>query len=205
MITDAIERTLFLKLAPRRVHHVKPVPYAERNGLVREVYDQMVRGFTLAPPVTLHSAVPQLLAGVWSVVSEAYLSPPAGRIDREVVAAAVSRRNGCPFCVDVHTMTLHGASAHDVAEALVRGDDAGISDARLRAIAEWAAATRSPGAAILSAPPFSSEHAPQILGTAVAFHYINRVVNVFLDESPVPLASSLSVLKRPMRRMGGGF
>ena len=48
-------------------------------------------------------------------------------------------------------------------------------------------ATRTPGAPILSTPPFSPHDAPEIIGTAVFYHYINRMVSVLLKQSPLPL------------------
>jgi hypothetical protein len=44
--------------------------------------------------------------------------------------------------------------------------------------------------------PFSPHEGPEIIGTAVAFHYINRMANIFLGDSllPVPLPSTLKGL-----------
>jgi hypothetical protein len=53
---------------------------------------------------------------------------------------------------------------------------------------EWARATRAAGAPVLAAPPFKSDKAPEMIGTAILFHYINRPVTVFCDESPLPAA-----------------
>ena len=53
------------------------------------------------------------------------------------------------------------------------------------ALAAWALATRTPGSTLLHSPPIPAGDAPEIVGTAVAFHYVNRMVNVFLDELPI--------------------
>ncbi len=43
-------------------------------------------------------------------------------------------------------------------------------------------------------PPFSHDDAPEIIGSAIAFHYINRMVNVFLGDTLLPLPSALKGL-----------
>ena len=201
MIAEAIERAVFTEIAPGRIHYVHPVAYKERSGLVARVYDQMMRDFQLVPPLTLHSPVPRLLAGVWTAVRESVVAGPASRVEREAVLAAVSRINTCPFCVDVHAIALHGAGEHDLAGAIARGEDDKISDPQMRRLVEWAAATRSPGADILRHPPFPAERAAQIIGSALMFHYINRPVNVFLDESPLPAV--LPAFKGVAKRVAG--
>jgi AhpD family alkylhydroperoxidase len=205
MLAEKIERTIFTRVAPQSVHYVRPVAYKDRSGLVAEVYDQMMRDFQLVPPLTVHSPVPPLLAGVWSAARESLVAGPASRVERESVASAVSRSNTCPFCVDVHTTVLHGAKEHTLAKAIARGDMGEIQAPRLRSLVAWGAATRSPGSEILRDPPFSRPEAPQIVGSALFFHYINRVVNVFLDESPLMLPAMLSGLKGVAKRLAGAL
>jgi hypothetical protein len=108
--------------------------------------------------------------------------------------------NTCPYCFDIHAAMLHSFDAPEMAEALLQGRD--FANEETRKIAQWAAATMTPGAEILTAPPFTREEAPQIAGTAICFHYLNRMVNVFLD--PIPL-SGLSWMKGPMSRMSGSM
>jgi len=38
-------------------------------------------------------------------------------------------------------------------------------------------------------PPFPDEHAPELIGVALAYHYINRMVNIFAAASPFPVAT----------------
>lgn len=104
-----------------------------------------------------------------------------------MIAAAVSRINACPYCVDVHSMMLNDAGRNDLANNFLTPLQAEFQEmADSKPIVAWALATRSPGAPILASPPFSQQDAPQMIGTAVMFHYINRVVNIFLEESPMP-------------------
>jgi len=39
---------------------------------------------------------------------------------------------------------------------------------------------------VLGDPPFDAELAPELIGTAVAFHYINRMVTILASPSPFP-------------------
>jgi AhpD family alkylhydroperoxidase len=157
------------------IRHISPVPRKSATGRVAAVYGAMAREFGVhAEALTLHSPAEELLAGVWMLCREHTVA--AGRVERpvkEAVAAAVSDLNRCPYCVDAHTAMLNG-TGHSTEEP-----------ALARAIA-WARATRSPGAEILRKPPFDTGEAPEMIGTAILFHYINRPVSVFCGDSPLP-------------------
>jgi AhpD family alkylhydroperoxidase len=185
-----IAETLIERMA-KTIRYVKAVPYGSATGLTADVYRQMQDDFLPVPLLTLHSPVPEVMAGAWSVLREALLAGKVDRSRKEAVAAAVSKTNACPFCVDAHTSLLHATSSHDVAGAILRGDYDSIRDPQLRALVRWALANRAPGASGALPPPFSAEAAPEIIGTAVAFHYLNRMVNVFLGDTLIPLPSAL--------------
>ncbi|MQS10766.1 carboxymuconolactone decarboxylase family protein [Streptomyces kaniharaensis] len=150
-----------------RIRHVAPVRPGRAGAEVAGVYAEVEREFgMLAPPVALHAPAPPVLAATWVMLRETLVA--AGRVDRaakESVAAAVSRANTCPYCVEVHT-TAVGALGPAVAPA---------DRSRLAA---WAAGE--------GAAPFPAEHAPELVGVAVTFHYLNRMVSVFLEDSPLP-------------------
>ncbi|MFF4986599.1 carboxymuconolactone decarboxylase family protein [Streptosporangium saharense] len=195
METTLLRRVLRrpLRGSLRQVRHVRPVPPARARGLVAEVYGQAEREFgMLAPPVALHSPAPEVLAACWMMLRETLLAEThggAGRATREAVATGVSRGNACPYCVGVHGAALGG---------LVPSSKAGLAP-----VEEWA---RSGGAA-----PFPEKGSAELVGVAVTFHYLNRMVNVFLDETPLPprtprLARGvlMRTLGRLMRPVGGG-
>ncbi|MEU8004461.1 carboxymuconolactone decarboxylase family protein [Catellatospora sp. NPDC049111] len=163
--------------AQRHVRHVTPVPPAAATGLVGEVYGQVEAEFgMLAPPVALHSPDPHRLAAAWTVLRETLLADGlTTRLDREAVASAVSAANSCPYCVDVHAGTLAGLGGRHALDA------AGPGGTRLREFTAWAGQPGAPA-------PFPPEQAPELIGTAVTFHYLNRMVNVFLPDSPLPPA-----------------
>ena len=166
------------------------------------VIDEIRRDFGAAvPPLMVQSAVPDLFEALAGLMHATLVSGRVPRFHKEAVSAAVSRTNQCPYCVDVHTLALDAVDRPDLAAAIQDGAHDRISDPYLRGLVQWAASTRQPDSEILKAPLFRMEDAPEIIGTAVAFHYINRVVNVFLPASPLPVNSRLPGLGRLGRQV----
>lgn len=164
-------------LATRRagathLRHLSPVPMAAATGLVAVVYREIERNFgMLAPPLALHAAAPATLAATWTLLRETLLVPGLlGRAAKEAMAAAVSAANRCPYCVDVHGATLTGLLRQRTAAATPR----------IGALAEWAGSDQA------GEPPCGSAESPEAIGLVVTFHYINRMVNIFLSGSPLP-------------------
>jgi AhpD family alkylhydroperoxidase len=170
------------------IRHVAPVRPSAASGLVAEVYRQVKRDFgAVVEPFALHASAPELLAGVWGAWRETVAVGIVRRDLKEAVASAVSAINECPYCVDAHTMMLHAGGSHGAAVAIAQGRHMDVrGDQELAHAIEWAAATRSPGTRILAYPPFEPDEAPELIGTALVFHYINRVVTILLGESPLP-------------------
>jgi len=161
------------------------------DPLVTAVYAQMRREFGIvSEPFRLQAPAPPILAAAWASLREAVLGGTVSRGVKETVAAAISQLNRCPYCVDAHTSLLHAAGGREAAWALRRGRQT-IADPALRAAAAWAAASRSPGAPILAAPPFGPAEAPEMIATAACFHYINRLATIFLDATPFPTRARL--------------
>jgi AhpD family alkylhydroperoxidase len=160
--------------------HVRVVKRRHARGLVAEVYRQVERDFgMLAPPTALHSASPPVLAASWLILRETLLAAgEADRASKEAVATGVSLANSCPYCADVHGMTLDAIPA-----AESRGP-----------LESWARSSAGP-------PPAGP--VPELVGVAVAFHYYNRVVNVFLRESPFPSHVPESAKPRARQVLGG--
>ncbi len=182
------------------VKYIQPVSAGSAVGLVAEIYAQIKRDFgSLVEPFTLHSPIPRLLAGAWMAARESQLAGMVRREIKEAVAATVSKINQCPYCVDAHTIMLKATGEHRAAQEINNGNYDQILDLKVRRVVRWASATRSPRSEALLSPPFSREEAPEIIGTAVFYHYINRMVNVLLSETPLP--SNLPWLKKPMKRL----
>jgi AhpD family alkylhydroperoxidase len=183
--------SLFVRVARRasaaHIRHVAPVPPGQETGLVSRVYRQMEADFGMvAPPIALHAPAPEALAASWLILRESLLAGSlVGRGTKEAVAAAVSLANRCPYCAEVHGAALLGLSPGSDAAAVAAGRFDAVRDPELRALATWAWA--SGGREGTGQPaPFPADQAPEIVGTAVAFHYLNRMVSVFLTESPLP-------------------
>jgi alkylhydroperoxidase family enzyme len=94
----------------------------------------------------------------------------ADRASKEAVAAAVSEANACPYCVEVHQATLDGLPP----------------SAASGAVGVWAKGTTTRRSAEGAEVPFPAEWAPELIGVAVTFQYLNRMVHVFLGDSPLP-------------------
>ena len=185
----------------KHIKHVRAISTSEADGLVAQVYDQMKRDLGVTPePLTLHAPAPEILAGVWSVFRESLIAGNVRRGVKETVAATISDLNRCPWCVDAHTMVLHATGDHEVAHVIVHRQNDRDLDPKMQSVVAWAQATRSPNAEILAAPPFSSQNAAEFIGTAVVFHYLNRMVNVMLSETFLP---SNELVKTVFKRVAG--
>lgn len=200
MLIRAIEDRIFRSAAPMAVRHLAKPDLNTKEPLTRNVLDQASREFQVAPPFTVHISDPELLAGVWCMAREAYLVNAGGRAVREAVAEAVSTLNDCPYCVAVHAgmYASVGEDARHLAEPTRLPPHIAPAHA-------WAAATLSPDADALRHPQVAASDVPQIFGTAVTFHYINRMASVFLGETPVALPGMASAPGRKLTHLSFEF
>lgn len=165
--------------------YTEPLPHRSSTGAVAEVYTQIALDFGIAAPSTfvVLSSAPELLAPTWALMRESLIAGAGSRTGKELVALGVSLANKCPFCVDAHTVLLHATGDHALAERLARGEPPRNEEhARLLA---WGRHTRVPGAT-LAPYPFPRAHAPAYFGTALAFHFINRIASALLTENLLP-------------------
>ncbi|WP_329527772.1 carboxymuconolactone decarboxylase family protein [Streptomyces sp. NBC_01462] len=171
---------------PSPFRHTTPPEPASASGPVRAVYTQLARdfGITRAPTFVVLSSVPEIMASAWALMRESLIAGDGGRTGKELAALGVSEANRCPFCVDAHKMLLHATGDHALAERVARGEQPADED-QARVLA-WGRATRIPGAPELTPYPFPAPHAPAYIGTALAFHFINRVVSALLTERLLP-------------------
>jgi AhpD family alkylhydroperoxidase len=193
MLMQRIENLIFRKAAPMAIRHLAQPNLAAKEPLTRKVLDQALHEFQLAPPLTLHIAAPQLLAGIWSATRETYVVNVKGRAMREAVAAAVSKLNECPYCVTVHASMYVAAG----------GDTSSPMPNDIAKASQWAAATLSPDDRPSS--QIAANDIPQIYGTAFVYHYINRMVSVFLADSPIALPGMTSAPGKKLARAAFAF
>lgn len=193
-----------LRKSTGQIRHVRPVPPGAAAGPVAAVYAQVERDFgMLAPPVVLHSPAAGPLAACWVMLRETLLAAgTADRAAKEVVAAGVSLGNACPYCVDVHSAVLRGL-AHGV-EADALGDDRvdAMADPAMRDLAAWARSSGLRESALHGDPPFPAEQFPELAGVALTFQYLNRMVTVFCEDSPLPAILPGTVADGMMRVLG---
>ncbi len=170
--------------------YFEPVKSSEANGLVAHVYTQVKKDMGLVPdvpePFSMHAPAPQVLAGVWGLFRESLLAGRVRRGIKEAVATAVSESNQCPWCVDAHGVVLYATGNGATVKAVLRHDPQEVSHAEMQAVVQWAVSTRTPDAPMLANPPFASQVAAEMIGTAVTFHYLNRMVNVLLVPTNLP-------------------
>ena len=186
-------------------HNIQIVTPEHAEGRIASIYQQARREVLgnmgdVPEPFTVHSPAPDLLAGVWSLFRETLLVGDVDHGLKQTVATTISKLNACPWCVDAHSIVMYASGQGKAVKAIQNGGDLNRLDPETRALVEWASATLTPGAAILSDPPFSAEEAPEIAGSAVTFHYLNRLVNATLTERFLPTQSWIN---GPLKRMTG--
>lgn len=171
----------------RQVRYVTPVSPSAARGLVAAVYGQVADEMRLVtPPTSLHSPAADVLAAYWMLMREPLL--PTATVDRaakEAVAAAVSVANICPYCLDMHSVGMYDLSSEQDAEAIAADRIDAVTDEHLRTVAAWARSAHQPGLPP-TAGPIADADRPELVGVVVAFHYIARMVNVFLPNFLLP-------------------
>jgi AhpD family alkylhydroperoxidase len=166
----------------RFIHPTRP---NEATGLLVPVYAQIKNDFgRVVEPFLLHSPNPELLAGAWMGCRETELVGSVPRNVKEAVATAVSAKNKCGFCVDAHTIMLREGGEKDAVGAVVKGKYDKLEDVKMRTVLEWVQNRENP-------KPFSRQEAPEIIGTVVYFHYINRMATILLTKTPLPTGQPL--------------
>jgi len=102
----------------------------------------------------------------------------------------------CPFCAEGHGMMI-AASGHRQEAKLIQHSSE-QNEGKIFKIADWAKQSYDPTNDWVKNPPFSSQEAPEIIGTYYCFNVTNRLVNLFLGESPVPIPKDQKLLRSIM-------
>lgn len=131
----------------------------------------------LVPSIAVHAAAPAMMAAAWTMLRAVVIEP--GLVDRttkEAVAAAVAYGNGCRGCEELHLTALESLNRRRVDCELST-----LADQRVRRVAEWArsAGLRETG----ERRPFADHQVPELVGTVVVSHYLNRMAMVLSDGS----------------------
>jgi AhpD family alkylhydroperoxidase len=133
----------------------------------------------LVAPLDAHSPAPMTLAAAWAMFRAAVIEP--GLVDRttkEAAATALSLANSSWYCAELHLAALESRN-ESRARASADSDLAALADHRVRQVTEWARTTGM-RSGIGPRRPFGDHHVPELVGTMVVCHYLNRMANVFL-------------------------
>lgn len=199
-----LEARLIEGLTPRQVRRLNPIPPRRATGPLARLYREIRRDFALVPPLTLLSQEPDLLAGVWAATRESQMvSGQVPRHDKEAICSAVSTTNRCAYCEDAHLGMLASLGGGKALPAIRDGEPAAIASPRLRALVAWGLAIKSPQDPAHRNPPFTAAEAPEIIGAALSFEFINRMAMVFLPDSPLPIQMKAPRLRRAGVRVFG--
>jgi AhpD family alkylhydroperoxidase len=185
-----IGRHLFSQAAARQVRFVRPVVGRSSPTPTSEVgrhIEQEIR--LMVPPLLAHTPAPQVLSACWVLVRETLLATGASdRITKEAVAAAVSSANACPYCLEMHAIGVRGLGNQADAEAIAADDHEQVADPALRQVVQWARAIHRRDETHPEPVPLTPEARAELLGVAVAFHYLTRMVNIYLPNYLLPPA-----------------
>lgn len=83
LVLDGQLAVVVAKQGESGVKYVTPVPPDEADGLLAETYEQLDDEYLVAPPFTLHSPIPALFAGLWSIYAS-YRVEQGGTTERVV-------------------------------------------------------------------------------------------------------------------------
>jgi alkylhydroperoxidase family enzyme len=172
----------------RQVRHVTPIPAASASGLIGQVYAQVADEMRLViPPALMHSPAPRALAAYWMLMREPLLV--SGAVDRgskEAAAAAVAVGTICPYCVDMHSVSMYDLAGEHDADRLAADRVEDMRDRRLREISQWARGSHEAPSRFPVPIWLSPAQSAELIGTVTAMHYLTRMVNVFLSSFLLP-------------------
>lgn len=185
------------------IKYVDIVSPKRAEGVVADIYKQARREMGLLPEaVTLFSPSSDVGVASWATFRELMVATgQTSKMAKEAVAAVVSRKNSCPYCVDAHTIMLYGTGERGFAEQLLNGVAVSELESSLRPLAEWAEGSATKDTAAVGVTPFRPVQLPELLGTVVEFHFLNRMLNVLVGQTFLPGPSRAHRVVRPVTGM----
>lgn len=196
---------LFDTLSVQTMRYVHPVPRRKATGIVAEAYDMIDRDFFINGSLTSRSAVPELLAAIWTGGRETILvSDQLDRTTKEAMTATMSSINDCPYCGDMLVSLVHAADQHDDASEILGETEENITDPVLRERLLWVRAVATPGAEPPASLPFTAQQLPEAIGCLMAMSDINRFSHIVMDGSPVKTPFGIEGIRAAALRIFGG-
>ena len=179
------------------VKYIKAETLKRANSNIKNINNQIKRDFGLVGPLSLSIPSDRVHAIRWATARESFIvETNVKRVTKEAVASAVAQLNNCPYCEDAHVGSISGAGEDEIAEAISDGTWESLRDTKLKEIIRWSLNTRNPEHDIIKNPPFPAKEAPEIIGTALTFHSTNRLVSIYLEESPMPAMLTNKLIKK---------
>lgn len=164
---------------------IKVIDADEAAGRLREVYDETLkkRG-ALAEIHKIHSLNPESLVGHMELyMTLMFGRSPVPRRERELVGVAVSRTNGCPYCVSHHCDALARYEKRGDVLSAVREGRWGDLDGRDALLCRHVEKlTASPGkmteadVSSLREAGLSDQEILDVTQIAAYFNFVNRLV-----------------------------
>lgn len=190
-----------------KLKYIKKIPPKQATGELKKIYDMIGKSWSgpMPGPWLMLASTPELLNVIWINAALNMFSGSLKHDEWNVIAASISKMNRCPYCLEAHGMLIDAYASNDTAKYIEMGRIDRIEDPYFKSLAEWSFSTTTK-APIISNPPFNIDKAPEAIMTVLSFHLINRMVNIFLYESgmPVPelfgLKKLMASLAKPMMR-----
>ncbi len=150
------------------------------------------------PPISIHKIDNDLFAASWACLRETLLVGQVPRYFKEAVATGAAEANKCPYCIGAHSMMF------DIFKPKTNppshpGKASNIMDTE--ALSNWASSCYLPENS-RPVQPFPKTFQAEIIGTAVFFHYLTRMVSIYLGDSIIPKKLEWSVpIMMPLMRL----
>ncbi len=159
----------------------RPLFWATFRAIQR---DLMVAQWASFPPaLQRHDA--RVYAAGYVIVRDLYLGDTKGlnRVEREIVAVAVSLSNFCYYCTYNHAALLQASELPALAKNLTFRNLAAIEDPRHALLTQLAIRGKQPKELAAYTAQLTTEELTDIAATMFTFHYINRIVDVIGPQS----------------------
>lgn len=164
---------------------IKVVPHEESQGRLREIFDETVkkRG-KLAEIHKIHSLNPEsLVAHMGLYMTLLFGKSPLSRRERELIGVAVSKTNGCRYCVAHHSDSLARYEKRaDYVRAVGEGPWESLEDKDLKVCRFVEKLTANPSAMTeddlspLREVGYGDDAVLDIVQVAAYFNFVNRMV-----------------------------
>jgi|GEM_PF-1447092 len=196
MLPSNFRYWLFDTLSVQPMRYVDAVPMRKAHGLTKKVFTMINEDFFRNGSLTSRSKVPELMAAIWVGGREAMLvEDKVDRTTKDAITAVLSRINDCPYCEDMLISLVHAAGDHKTASEISAHDkfdgDQDLLGRRLRWVLDISL-ERSTDDLVT---PFTEQQIPEVIGTLMGMHDINRFSHVVMSDTPVPTPFGLRAIK----------